>query len=321
MNRAMGLLFALFVVSAVAFAFSERPTPQMPVTQVQIKHLLMLDAVAVGPRLVGVGERGTIFLSDDGGLGWRQALTPNAMLLTAIAVVDAQRLAAVGHDGVILLSDDTGERWRMVFAAPEDEEPLLDVWFDGTGRGFAVGAYGRFLETLDRGDTWQQRHLDGNDLHYNAMARAGDALLLAGEAGLLLRSEDGGQEWTALDAPYAGSFFGLLELPGHRLLLFGMRGHAYLSENAGDSWQEVETGTTLSIFGGHVLADGRVVLVGQNGLVLLGDDHGRRFVEVDAASSNTFSTAIGAGRNGDVLLLGEQGYTRLRLVDLAGSGT
>lgn len=319
MNRAIGLLFALFVVSAVAFAFSERPAPEMPPTQVGIGHLLMLDAAAVGTRLVTVGERGYIFLSDDGGYGWRQAVTPNGATLTAISVVGGRRLAAVGHDGVILLSDDAGERWRTVFAAPQDEEPLLDVWFDASGQGLAVGAYGRFLESTDGGATWEQRRLDESDLHFNAIARAGDALLLAGEAGLLLRSDDGGQVWTTLPAPYAGSFFGLLELPDNRLLLFGMRGHAYLSEDAGASWQEVETGTTLSIFGGHVLADGRVLLVGQNGLVLLGEDRGRRFVELEIDSSSTFSTAIAAGGMGEVLLLGEHGFTRLRLNDLEGS--
>ena len=320
MNRAIGLLFALFVVSAVAFAFSERPAPQMPPTQVDIGHLLMLDAAAAGARLVTVGERGYIFLSDDGGRDWRQAVTPNGATLTAISEVAGRRLAAVGHDGVILLSDDAGERWRTVFAAPEDQEPLLDVWFDASGRGLAVGAYGRFLESTDGGATWEQRRLDENDLHFNAIARAGDALLLAGEAGLLLRSDDGGQAWTPLPAPYAGSFFGLLELPEDRLLLFGMRGNAYLSEDAGDSWQAVETGTTLSLFGGRVLADGRVILVGQNGLVLLGQDRGRRFVELEIDSSHTFSTAIAAGRMDEVLLLGEHGFTRLRLDDLEGSG-
>ncbi|MCA1790129.1 MAG: hypothetical protein LC667_09810, partial [Thioalkalivibrio sp.] len=203
MNRAIGLLFALFVVSAVVFAFSERPAPQMPPTEIGIGHLLMLDAAATGTRLVTVGERGYIFLSDDGGRDWRQAVTPNVAMLTAISVVGGRRLVAVGHDGVILLSDDAGERWRTVFAAPEDEEPLLAVWFDASGRGLAVGAYGRFLESTDGGATWEQRRVDEHDLHFNTIARDGDALLLAGEAGLLLRSDDGGQVWAALSTPYA----------------------------------------------------------------------------------------------------------------------
>jgi photosystem II stability/assembly factor-like uncharacterized protein len=267
LNRILGIFFPLFVVAAAAFAFSERPDPPMPDTRLQIQHLLMLDTVAVGTRLVAVGERGRIFLSDDGGNEWRSAASDTQATLTAVGTVDSKRLVAVGHDSVILLSDDAGAHWRTVLADPEAEEPLLSVRFDPGGRGHAVGAYGRFLESTDGGLSWHKRYLDSNDFHFNAIARVGESLLLAGEAGTLMRSDDGGQDWYEIDSPYVGSFFGLLELPDDAVLVFGMRGQVYRSEDAGESWERVKTGTQLSIFAGHALADGRLVLVGQNGLL------------------------------------------------------
>lgn len=313
MNRTIGILFSLFVIASVSFAFSERPDPPMPATEVRIDHLLMLDAVAIGPRLVAVGERGHIFVSDDAGGAWRNAVSDTESTLTALTVVQGDRLVAVGHDSVILLSEDGGEHWRTVFEAPEALEPLLAVWFDDTGQGFAVGAYGRFLESADGGASWRQRYLNGSDLHLNALGRAGAALLIAGEAGTMLRSDDGGREWFELDSPYVGSFFGLLELRAGAVLVFGMRGHAYRSEDGGETWSEVETGTHLSIFGGRVFEDGRVVLTGQNGLVLISHDDGRSFVEVDEEISRSFSNVIGLGRSSEVILLGEKGVFRLAL--------
>lgn len=313
MNRTIGILFSALVIASVAFAFSERPDPPMPESAIRIHQLLMLDAVVVGDRLVAVGERGHVFVSDDDGGTWRSAQSDTESTLTALTVGEGDRLVAVGHDSVILLSEDRGEQWRKVFAAPEALEPLLAVWFDGGGQGFAVGAYGRFLESADGGLSWRQRYLNGSDLHLNALGRAGEALLIAGEAGTLLRSHDGGQEWFPLDSPYVGSFFGLLELRDGAVLVFGMRGHVYRSEDSGDTWTEVETGTHRSIFGGRVLEDDLVVLAGQNGLVLVSQDQGRSFAEADEEISRTFSHVIGSGRSGEVLLLGEKGLLRFAL--------
>jgi len=45
---------------------------------------VMLDAVAVGDRLVVVGERGTVQLSDDAGATRRQIDTPTSVTLTSV---------------------------------------------------------------------------------------------------------------------------------------------------------------------------------------------------------------------------------------------
>lgn len=320
MNRIIGVLIPLFVVAAVAFAFSERPDPPMPETRIEIQDLLMLDSVAVGTRLVAVGERGRIFLSDDGGLQWRSAVSDSDRTLTAVDAVNSERLIAVGHDSVILLSDDGGEHWRTVYAEPEAEEPLLAVRFQPDGEGYAAGAYGRFLESRDGGVSWEQRHPDESDLHFGAIGRSGEALLLAGEAGTLMRSGDGGERWRALESPYDGSFFGLLELPGEAVMIYGMRGHAYHSPDAGQNWRPVETGTELSIFGGRVLADGSLVLVGQNGLVLRGHDPEHGLAPLDLDTGRTFSAVLEPSA-GEVLLFGEDGVLRLPTGQATASGS
>ncbi|HRP22506.1 MAG TPA: YCF48-related protein [Thauera sp.] len=316
MHRVIGVLFVGFVLAAVAFAFSPRSDPPMPLTQVRIGHLQMLDVAArEDGRLIAVGERGHIFVSDDRGTAWRAAQTPSTTTLTAVRFVDAQRVVAVGHDALILRSDDGGESWSEVQRDAEAEEPLLGVWLDEGGRGFAVGAYGRFELTVDGGASWERRELEANEeaLHLNAIVRVDeDVFVIAGEAGTLLRSQDGGATWQALASPYSGSYFGALALPRGAVLVYGMRGHVFRSDDGGETWQEVATEVQGSLFGGRVLGDGRVVLVGQNGVVLVSEDEGRSFVRVERVDRRTRAALAEAGAD-EVVLVGEEGADRLPL--------
>src|SRR5688500_13031183 len=64
---------------------------------------LLLDLAVAGERLVAVGERGHVLLSDDRGSSWRQAKSvPTRIMLTAVFFIDAQYGWAVGHDETIL---------------------------------------------------------------------------------------------------------------------------------------------------------------------------------------------------------------------------
>ena len=316
MNRAIGVLFVAFVLAAMAYSSSERSLPPMPPPQTLIGHLQMMDvAESAAGRLVAVGERGGIFVSDDRGANWSAVTSPSAATLTAVRFIDGQRVLAVGHDAVILRSEDRGENWQLVQSEPEAEEPLLGLWVDASGKGFAVGAYGRFLATADGGLSWEARALDANEeaLHLNAvLGLGGERFLIAGEAGTLLRSDDGGETWQALESPYAGSFFDAIALPDASTLVFGMRGHVFRTEDGGDSWTEIDTGVQSSLFGGRILADGRLVLVGQSGVVLVSADQGRSFARFDGPD-RLVRAAVAEIGGGEILLVGEEGVGRMAL--------
>ena len=80
---------------------------------------LLLDLAVAGNRLVAVGERGHVLLSDDQGATWRQAKSvPTRVMLTAVFFVDAQYGWAVGHDETILNTADGGENWTRSHFAP-----------------------------------------------------------------------------------------------------------------------------------------------------------------------------------------------------------
>lgn len=286
-------VFALGVQAAPAVL--ERPA----LLSAKAERSVILDLARAGQRLVAVGERGIILLSDDNGESWRQVEVPVSVNLTAVQFVDAQQGWAVGHLGVVLHSSDGGETWskqldgiqaaNLVLQAAQaggdaaqiqqaeamvadgPDKPFLDLYFQDARVGYLVGAYNLILRTEDGGQTWQSwmQHLDNPQALnlYAIRAWRGD-LYIAGERGLLLRSSDGGEHFAALPSPYEGSFFGLLAAHDG-LLAFGLRGNAWWSNDGGESWQALETGVESALAAALELSDGRLLLAGQGGELLI----------------------------------------------------
>lgn len=274
---------------------------------------LLLDACAVategGALWVAVGERGHILTSTDRGTTWTQAAVPTRALLTGVWFHDARLGWAVGHDETILRTTDGGASWQLAHSDPEAERPLLDVWFADAERGIAIGAYGALLVTADGGTTWDERPLSPDDYHLNAIAAAPDGTLyVAGEAGHLYRSDDRGESWRELTAPYEGSFFGVRPLAGGGLLAFGLRGHLFRSEDRGESWLPVETATEATLMDAIELDGGRVAVAGLAGALLESDDGGRSFRSetLPDRKANVALLADGAA----IVLFGEGGARR-----------
>ena len=275
---------------------------------------LLLDGAAVGSRVVAVGERGHVLVSTDDGASWTQARVPTRVLLTAVHMHDARTGWTVGHDATILRTRDGGESWAVVHRAPEEELPLLDVWFRDGKTGFAVGAYGYFLATGDGGETWTRRAVGEDDFHLNALipvAGSGSRrLYIAAEAGVVYRSDDAGATWRRLPSPYAGSWFGGLALDGNEVILAGLRGHLFRSDDAGESWTRVPTGTAATLTGAVRLPSGSIAIVGLEGSVLFSGDGGRSVSSRSLPSREGISAVLPLA-DGGVLLIGEFGVRRL----------
>jgi photosystem II stability/assembly factor-like uncharacterized protein len=146
-----------------------------------------------GNRLISVGPRGLILVSDDSAVTWQQVASPVSSDLVAVQFSDDTTAWAVGHDGVALRSGDAGATWQKMLdgrsvlkllltfygdraktgdtvahgVLQEIERsmeqsatpgvlpaPFLDVWFADTNEGYLVGAFGLVLKTVDGGKQW-----------------------------------------------------------------------------------------------------------------------------------------------------------------------
>jgi photosystem II stability/assembly factor-like uncharacterized protein len=285
-----------------------------PVLKVRPDRVLLQDLTRCGARMVAVGERGLVLLSDDGGNTWQTRFTPVTRTLSGVAFANARQGVAVGHGGTVLVTDDGGANWKAVKVDAAGTDSLLGVTHLGRGTYVAYGAFGLYIESLDDGATWVRKQPLGADFdrHISQVAVAGDHLFLVGESGTLARSADRGQHWEKLTSPYQGSFFGALAGRDGALLIYGMRGNVFRSANDGSSWSKVDTGTTLAMMNGRRLDDGRIVLVGNAGLVALSTDNGNSF-RLQKTARGKGLAQIGVSGKGELLAVGEAGVEQVTL--------
>jgi photosystem II stability/assembly factor-like uncharacterized protein len=260
---------------------------------------VMMGIASAGSRLVAVGERGVVSLSDDGGQQWRQARVPVSVTLTSVRFANDRFGMATGHGGVVLATTDRGETWKTVLdgrriaqveldraragggeAAIKEAErlvgdgpdkPLLDLVLLDERRAWVVGAYGLALVTEDGGATWTSwgDRLDNpKTQHIYTVRKRGDTVLMAGEQGLLLLSRDGGQSFRRLDSPYRGSWFTAELIDDRSMLVAGLRGNTWRSVDGGSNWSALPAPPGASVTASTVAPDGRLLLANQAGSVV-----------------------------------------------------
>jgi photosystem II stability/assembly factor-like uncharacterized protein len=247
-------------------------------------HAAILGAAKAGKRIVGVGDYGTVLLSDDDGKTFRQAAAvPVSSMLTAVSFSDDKNGWAVGHWGVILNTSDGGEHWRIQRTDTREDRPLFSIHFFDRQEGIAVGLWSLVLATHDGGKTWETVTLPtppgGGKADRNLFkifASPNGSLFVAAERGVILRSDDRGKSWHYIQTGYKGSFWAGIALKEGPLLVAGLRGTIYRSTDDGRSWQAVNSGTKSSIT--DIVEMGRkVVAVGLDGVEVESLDQGASF--------------------------------------------
>ena len=213
---AAGALALIGAVAATAVAVRTTDALDLPAAKTPLAlKSTKLSVARAGNRLVAVGLRGHILVSEDAGATWRQIDSPVSTDLIAVRVTSDQVGWIVGHDAVLLLSQDGGQHWERrldgrtagqlmidAYAARAqagDAEagrlldevkgavehsatpgvlpyPFLDVHFRTADEGFLIGAFGLLLHTADGGKTWQPwLERADNDKRFHLYAIAGDA--------------------------------------------------------------------------------------------------------------------------------------------------
>ncbi len=350
--RLVAVLSAALLAGSPALAAESRALPDLLTQPAQANlratQSLQLAVGRAGSRLVSVGERGLVLLSDDGGHSWRQAASvPVSVALTQVHFVSDKLGWAVGHSGVVLASRDGGETWmrqldgrqaakivadaaRELAAAGGEaaarhlreaeglvqdgpDKPLLGVFFADASHGWVVGAYGLALATADGGKSWQSlmpRIPNAGGKHLYAVHHQADSLLLAGEQGVLFRSTDGGASFRKLVTPYAGTFFGALPVGANGLLAYGLRGNVWRSLDAGASWSRIELAQPVTLTAALTLADGAVLLADESGRLLRSDAGVSRFAPL-AAPPRAGLTGMVQSADGALVVSGPRGPGRI----------
>lgn len=195
-------------------------------------------------------------------------------------------------------------------------KPLLDIWFDDDKQGFALGIFGTIYSTDNGGKSWQsiRNRIDNPDTyHLKCITRAGDALMIGGEVGVLFRSMDKGRTWEKLNSPLDASFFGLVSSPSSDMMVgTSFKGNAFLSRDKGENWEKLETGIGATIADGAVLSDGSIALASYSGHVLRisGDNEPASSAQKLKAQG---TVSIAEAEKGFLVVVGKMGITRVSI--------
>ena len=293
-------------------------------THADVPVSLAITSVAFAGRghAWAAAHDGYLLHSADNGQTWQTKLSGSDVARLSVGAIE-QQVEALGS----ALDDAAPENREDLEWALEDAEialeeatlaidegmstPLLKVWFDGDD-GYALGAYGVFLRSRDGGESWamEANRLDNPDkYHLYAIARSSaGTLLVAGEAGTVLRSLDDGESWERIDAPYAGSFFGSVASGDGSLLIFGLRGNVFRSTDEGETWAAVDTGDDRTLMCGVRTDAGPIVLTGSAGVLLQSSDGGESFREIPTEGNRVYS-GITDTPDGKILLVGFGGVS------------
>lgn len=270
------------------------------------ERALLLGLARAGTRLVAVGERGLILLSDEPAQGqerqWRQVPVPVSVTLTAVAFATPTQGWAVGHRGVVLATADGGASWTLQL--------------DGHRFAALALAEAQGLEAAGSSSPETLRHAlrdaqallrDGADKPFLALsfadARRGIAV---GAYGLCAATVDGGRSWQScmrrLDNPQGSHLYaiarahGSLFIAGEQgLLLRGdddAAGATSAATSAPGRLSAVSLPEAGSLFSLGVSAEGHVLAGGLRGKAFVSTDQGRHFEAITSESAGGLSSAV-----------------------------
>jgi len=301
-------LFAALCLPGLAVAQPPPATTDPALLDAEIKPLasraLLIDLVRIPAGLFAVGERGILLRSTDNGANWEQLRLPTRLMMTSIAAADGE-LWVAGHGGQILRSSDNGESWTR---------QRLDLWTP-EAESLHAGAPILDLAFLD--------------------ARRGFAV---GAFGLLLRTDDGGSSWTAIElpAPVAAPeavddapateasdwlftaddleldvetdphLNAIAALPEGVLLIAGERGAVFRSRDGGGQWERLAFPYDGSMFGLLAWPGGQVMAFGLRGNAFESFDAGDSWSRLDTGGEITLQGGV-ALAGGGALLVGNEG--------------
>lgn len=345
------LFVCLYLSFASASAFAGEKVLDLLNSSVVISNKasssVLLSIAKAGERLVTVGERGIVLLSDDNGITWQQVNdVPVSVTLTNVVFPNAKQGWAVGHSGVVIHTSDAGESWvlqldgnkaaqlaleeaqRSIELQEPDAEkalnnakylikegpdkPFLAVHFSNEHDGIIVGAYGLALMTTDGGNTWQSiatkiPNKRGNHLY--SIAQTKQQMVIAGEQGVVFTKRAKEEHFQQLKTPYNGSFFGVQSFSDTSILVYGLRGNIWRTDAQQSKWQHITHEEKSTITAATMLAAGALVLADEGGRLYISADAGVNFKPLTAPAVPNITDLILSGDT--IIVTGPRGSNRI----------
>lgn len=184
--------FLIGGTAGALYAFVPRDSMIKKLTIPGTDDIISIRVMTTG-RVVVLGSKGMLLISDDQGVTWKKATTGVENNLYAVDFMDNNTGVAVGDNGTIIRTEDAGATWTLGGAVTDTY--LKDIRSLGGGVFMLVGGGGQIFRSQDGGREW--RRIDVNltspliAVRFNTTTTG----VIISNTGDILRSEDGGESW------------------------------------------------------------------------------------------------------------------------------
>jgi photosystem II stability/assembly factor-like uncharacterized protein len=309
--------------------------------------VFLVAITRAGNRLVASGEHGVIIYSDDNGASWVQASVPVDVTITCMQFVSPQTGWAAGAFGVVLNTTDAGATWQLqlqglqvnqltlaaaqaataansnvpgapfamrranFFEQSGPSKPFLSFLALSPQQVIVFGAYRMTVMTTDAGKTWVDWSLHVYDRLSNnlyAALRLDQTIYVAGEAGLVFTSTDGGNSFLPVATPATATLFGLLAAADGSITVFGVAGTCLRTTDGGKNWAQITLPTANNLTSGRVLQSKAVLIASEDGSLFMSKDNGATYKSLTGLP-NVAIFDFEQAANGDLILVSDTGIS------------
>ncbi|MFM0213085.1 YCF48-related protein [Paraburkholderia sediminicola] len=300
--RNMKTAFAVLAALALGGAGAARaesladPASRPAAMVVEPTTAVLVDVSRAGPRLVAVGERGIVLVSDDNGARWRQMAVPVSVTLTAVRFLTPQEGWAVGHSGIVLHTVDGGLSWSKQLDGLEAAASMLRAANAAAAAPADVPAGASAPRPADAARRLAQQFVDdGPDKPFlDICFDARGTVYVTGAYGLIFASHDRGRTWQPwlahVDNPDGFNLYAM-KRTDDALYLTGEQGYFARSLDGGEHFERIRMPYDGSFFALAADARGDVTVAGLRGTIMSSDDGGASWHAVPHASTSSIDAA------------------------------
>ena len=192
-----------------------------------------------GDKRIIVGQRGTVLLGKPDGT-WDAIKSGSEKRLMNVAVNASGLAVAVGEFGTVLRSKDAGKTWeprKLEWASFREDgyEPhIYTVRVEDSGRITLGAEFAYVIVSEDAGETWKLVNKGEKSIFSMYVLPDGTGYAV-GQEGLVLRTQDNGATWQAVDTKSEANLFGVWCSKHGEVVITGMRA-LVRSSDSGATW-------------------------------------------------------------------------------------
>lgn len=251
---------------------------------VDFKDVVFLDELH--GYVVGVG--GIILETIDGGVNWFQNSNGLGGSVRSIQATTKTKAHAVGNYTTEFYTIDQGTNWDL---KKRGIYHTKDVFFVDSLYGFNVissGSTSYFYSTTNGGSSWNYQSISGvlNTIVFTDSLNG----YLGGDNGLVLKTDDGGDNWTDVSTPGTSKIRGSYALSKDTIYFVGDNGLVVNTNDGGLTYNYYTTGLGVSMFDVFFWDADTGYVSGQMNTLLKTTDGGSNWTSVSPASGSDITS-------------------------------